>query len=97
MAEVFIAPIDALNVRSVRDLRKAGVVVVETADPERCSFIRSAEVISGDDMLWAALSALQVQGPYGNKGDAQREALAVRLFEIVNSKRQPSTAQQDAS
>jgi hypothetical protein len=87
MAEVFICPTGALTRQAVKDLRKAGICVVETDAPERCQFIRSSEVVSGDDMLWAALSALKVRGEYGNVGTTQRETLALRLFEIVNERR----------
>lgn len=91
MAEVFICRKGDLDARSMRDLRKAGVVVVESADPASCSFIRSSEVVSGSDMLFAALDALNVGAnePSFNsdRGGRQREALAKRLFAIVSDNR----------
>lgn len=90
MAEVFICPTGTVSPKSIRELRKAGVVVVETDDPSRCQFIRATEIVSSNDMLWAALSALNDKGEgwSSSKGEAQREALAKRLFEIVNAARQ---------
>lgn len=87
MAEVFICKKGAVDARGVADLRKAGVIVVQAETPERCTFIRSSEVVSSDDMLWAALSALKVQGNYGSEGKLQRETLALRLFDLVNEAR----------
>jgi len=86
MSEVFVCPTGALTQRSARDLRKAGVVVVETDDPGRCQFVRSGEIISHDDMLWATLKALQVADGY-HEGNKQREQLAIELFKIVDAKR----------
>lgn len=87
MAEVFICPKGAITQPSKVALRKAGIVVVEADDPDRCTFIRASEVLSADDMLWAALSALNVKDGFGSDGKAQREALAKRLFQIVDAKR----------
>lgn len=87
MAEVFIAVRGQLDERSKRDLRKAGVVVVEMDDLSQGQFVKSSEVISGDVMLWAALEALNLRGEYGNKGEAQRERLASNLFAVVDAQR----------
>jgi hypothetical protein len=84
MAEVFLCPTGALSRQSVRDLRKAGVVVVETDQPERCTFIRSTETISSTDMLWAAISALQVAPKYSDHGTAQREEFTRLLFTLID-------------
>lgn len=90
MAEVFIAPTGELSSRAISDLRKAGIVVVEAEHPERCTFIRSSEVVSGDDMLWAALDALGREG-HGKYGDdsakKQREQLAFNLLSVVAGER----------
>jgi hypothetical protein len=90
MAEVFVCPAGTVSKRSVADLRKVGVVVVESEAPERCLFIRSSETIKSDDMLWAVLSALNDKGEgwSSSNGQAQRNALAKRLFEIVDEARQ---------
>lgn len=77
-----------LDNRSKRDLRAAGVVVVEVDDPSKCQFIKANETINGDDMLWACLDALKTQGQYGSKGDVQRERLAFNLFRIVEEQRE---------
>jgi hypothetical protein len=89
MAEVFICAIGAVTPKSIRDLRKAGVVVVETSEPERCQFVRSGEVVSADDLLWAAMSALNNKG-YG--GGDQREAFAKRVYELVEAAHQTKVA-----
>jgi hypothetical protein len=83
MSEVFLCPTGQLSNVAKHDLRKAGIVVVEVEDPSRCQFIRSTEVISGDDMLWAAFKALNSQDTTGAK--AQREALARNLVKIVDA------------
>lgn len=82
MAEVFICPTGALTARTVRDLRKVGIVVVETDAPERCQFIRASMPVSADDMLWAALSALQeVQSTSAMQ---QREAFTKYVFQLMS-------------
>lgn len=86
MADVFICQTGSLTARSLRDLRKAGVVVAEADDPSHCQFVRAGEVVSGDDMLWAALSAMQQpDGKMGGDGSHTRERFAARLFELVNA------------
>lgn len=76
-----------LDNRSKRNLRAAGVVVVEVDDPAKCQFIRSTETIGADDLLWACLDALKFKDSYGNAGTSQRERLAANLFRIVADQR----------
>lgn len=92
MAELFVCPKGSIDLRSIDDLREAGVVVVEADDPDSCRFIRANEVVSTDDLLWAALSALQVKGEYSDKGAVQREAFAARVWAIVNQQREANKA-----
>ena len=87
MAEVFICKKGTVDARGIRDLRNAGVIVVQAETPERCTFIRSSEVVSSDDMLWAALAALKAKGQYSDLGVLQRETFALRLFDLVNEAR----------
>jgi hypothetical protein len=87
VSEVFLCKTGQLNAVGKHDLRKAGVVVVEVDDPASCQFIRSAEAVSGDDMLWAALDALRHDFGYGDHGAKQREQLAHNLFKIVAESR----------
>lgn len=88
MAEVFVCEKGSLTGPSKSQLRKAGVVVAEVDDITKCQFVRSSEVISHDDMLWAALEALRFEGKsYGDKGIPQRERLAVNLFKIADAAR----------
>ena len=87
MSEVFLCESGQLDDRSKRDLRKAGIVVVEVADPGKCQFIRSTEVIGQDDMLWATLDALNHVGGSYNKGEDQREQLARNLLTVVDASR----------
>jgi|HubBroStandDraft_6_1064221.scaffolds.fasta_scaffold00861_15 hypothetical protein len=88
MAEVFLCQSGQLTAASRREMKHAGIVVVEVADPAACQFIRATEVVSADDMLWAAIDALKVVGDHNNKGTEQRERLAVNLWKIVTAARQ---------
>ena len=72
MAEVFLCKTGALRQRAVRDLRKAGIVVVEADEPKDCQFIRSTEVVSGSAMLVAALTAMAKGSEYDKRSDIQR-------------------------
>jgi hypothetical protein len=85
VSEVFLCETGQLSAASKRDLKKAGIVVVEVEDPSRCQFIRATETISADDMLWAAIDALRVES--GNYGRDNRERLAHNLWVIVTDAR----------
>lgn len=85
MAEIFVCPFGSIDKASKSALRKAGVVVVETREPERCKFIRANQTLSADDMTWAALSALQFQT--GDSAVRQREEFARLVFQIVDANR----------
>jgi hypothetical protein len=85
MAEVFLCEKGQLTDPAKHDLRKAGIVVAEVNDVTRCQFIRASEVVTGDDMVWACLQALNRQD-YGN-GSGQREQLARNLLAIVDAAR----------
>jgi hypothetical protein len=90
MSEVFMAERGQLDDRSKRELRKAGVVVVEVEDLAKATFLRSSEVISGDDMLWAAMNALKKREKeaYGaSDGHTQRLRLAANLIGLVEASR----------
>jgi len=87
MSEVFLCAKGQLDPRSRRDLRAAGIVVVEVENPERCQFIRATETVSADDMLWAVLDAINVKSGYGSSGEGQRERLAMNLLRVVNDAR----------
>lgn len=92
MAEIFLCPKGQLDARARRDLRTAGVVVVEVEDPARCQLIRASETLSGGDMLWAALDALCHQEKYESTGAKQRERLAQNLLKLTNNARAPEQA-----
>ena len=83
MAELFICPTGAVSEKTVRELRKAGVIVVESEKPEECKFIRATTPVSSDDMLWAAVASLQGETGYG--ASKQRETFSMRVFEIINA------------
>lgn len=95
MSEVFLCKTGQLGQTARRDLRKAGVVVVEVEDPAACQFIRSTEVVSADDMLWAALDALSARGQYSKNGglntsadhETKMDRLARNLLHIVVEQR----------
>lgn len=84
MAEVFLCRTGQLTPASRRELKKAGIVVVEVEDPAACKFIRAGEVVSGDDLLWAALESLRHR-EYGHsgKGDWQRSRFLDNVAEVV--------------
>lgn len=97
MAEVFMCQRGQLDARSKRDLRAAGVVVVEVEDMTRAQFIKASEIVSADDMLWATLDALNhTPNGYGDDGAKQREQLAVNLLRIVTHRMRPTAIQQPA-
>ena len=86
MAEVFMCPVGALTTESREMLIQAGVVVVECDDPDRCRFVRAGEIVSSDDMLWAAVAALKAM-PEAHGAKVQREVFANNMFEIINAAR----------
>lgn len=90
MAEVFLCQTGQLTPTSRRDLKKAGVVVVEVEDPNACQFIKSSEVISHDDMLWACVDALNVEHSYSGKN---HERLAKNLLRIIMASRTPKAVE----
>jgi len=90
MAEVFLCKTGQITAVSRRELKRAGVVVVEVDDPAACQFIRSSALVSGDDMLHAACDALQqtYTAGYNAKGaDSQlhRERFALNLIELIEA------------
>lgn len=94
MAEVFMAVRGQLNERGKSDLRKAGIVVVEVDDLTQAQFIRSSEMVNGDDMLKAAMNALRhTPTEYGKStGASQRNKLAWNLINLVDSAHAPKVA-----
>ena len=88
MTEIFVAEIGQLTVGSKRQLRKAGVVVVEVKALTRCQFVRAATVLSGDELLWASVAALNVKGGYREEGQVQRNKFVENLTEIMKGKGQ---------
>lgn len=86
MADVFLCQTGQLTAASRRELKRAGIVVVEVEDPGACQFIRATETISHDDMLWACINALNSQqGDKTLSADKQREQLAKNLWSIINA------------
>lgn len=92
MAEVLLVPPGAIKAADRKVLRDAGVVVVETADPAACQFVRAGEVVSSNDMLWAAMDALRTDKGYGKTGEEQRMQLAVNIIGLVMDAREASDA-----
>lgn len=88
MSEVFLCANGQLSAKSRSELRKAGVIVVEVDDPSQCQFIRSTELVSGDEMLWAAMDALRRTFGNYDKGSQQREQFALNVWEIIDAARQ---------
>jgi hypothetical protein len=83
MAEVFLCQSGQLTAASRRELKRAGIVVVEVGDLAKCQFIRAGEIVSGTDMLWAAMDALRRDYGYGNEGRKQREQFTLNIFQLV--------------
>ena len=91
MAEIFLCQAGQLTAASRRELKRAGVVVVEVEDPAACQFVRSSETISHDDLLWAALEALRHR-EYGStgKGDWQRSRFTDNVGEVIMAEHERS-------
>jgi len=92
MAEVFLCATGQLTATARRELRKAGVVVVEVDDPSACQFIRSTETVPAESMVWAAVDALRRNYGYGNNqandtDHKHRERFVVNLFELIDASR----------
>jgi hypothetical protein len=87
VAEVFLCKKGQLTQTGKHDLRKAGVVVVEVDDPSACQFIKSSDLVSGDDMLWAAMDALKRNFGSYEKGEKQREQFALNMANLVSAAR----------
>ena len=75
MAEVFLCATGQLTAASRRELKRAGIVVVEVNDPSRCQFIRATEALSGGEMLHAACDALKrtYKEDYNSEGSASKK------------------------
>jgi hypothetical protein len=58
MAEIFMAETGQLKPMFRRALRDAGVVVVEVPDLTKCKLVQSTSPVPADDLLWAAVDAL---------------------------------------
>jgi hypothetical protein len=84
MTDVLIVPPNTVDTKSRRDLKRAGVIVIETSEPEKCRFLRAGEELSGSDLLWAALSALQSGGSYTGSNE-QRVAFTKLIFQLIDS------------
>lgn len=80
MSEIAILPVvpGSLSKADKAALRKAGVVVLEHADPSSLRLIRPTAELDSSDMLACAMKALQSsKGSSG--GDAQRIAFTNEL------------------
>jgi hypothetical protein len=90
MTEVFLCETGQLTAASRKALKAAGIIVAEVADLDRCRFVRAGEIISGDDLLWAALEALRHREYGGSgKGDWQRGRFADNVAAIMMAAHQP--------
>lgn len=85
MAEVFLCQTGQLTPASRRELKRAGVVVVEVDDPAACQFIRATEAVSADDMLWAAVHALKARDNLYDQGKLQRAQFAANIIALIES------------
>jgi len=83
VSEIFVAEVGQLTNPSKTALRRAGVAVVEVGDITKCQFMRASEVISGNDLSWAALAALNHDGGYGNTGGVQRRQFVENVAAVV--------------
>jgi hypothetical protein len=89
MSDVFLCRTGQLTPSSRRELKRAGVVVVEVEDPSACKFIRASDVVSGDDMLHAALKAMSRTYENDNYRVAQgvRSQFTLNLFDLIDAAR----------
>ena len=83
MAEVFLCETGQLTAASRRELRRAGIVVVEVDDPSRCQFIRAGESVSHSDMLWAAVDALKASTSSSSSDQAHQNRFARNIFTLI--------------
>lgn len=60
MAELLIVKPRTLNAVDKAALRKAGVIVVEAANPDEVRFIRAEQELAAGDLALAAMTALHV-------------------------------------
>lgn len=87
--EIFLCPVGAVNAATKKTLRGHGILVVESAEPERCSFLRATEVLTSNDLLWAALASMQGQpGDYDSHFEKVRSRFAVRVFSLIEAAHQ---------
>lgn len=90
MADVFLCRTGAIDAVSKRALKRAGVVVVEADNPADCQFIRASSLVSGDDMLWAAMDALKRNFGSYEKGSKHREQFAFNIVGLIEAARSAS-------
>jgi hypothetical protein len=60
VAELLIVKPRTLNAADKASLRKAGVIVVEAANPDEVRFIRAEQELAAGDLVMAAMRALHV-------------------------------------
>ena len=89
MADIFVCPPGTLKDRDKRALRAAGVIPIETERGDLCRFLRACESVSADDMLWAAVDALNKVGGKDSIGGFQRREFAANVLKVIVAGRQP--------
>ncbi len=85
MAEVFLCRSGQLTAASRRELKRAGIVVVEVEDPAGCQFIRAGETVSHSDMLLAAVDALKVTTSWPSGDQEHQNRFAQNLFKLIEA------------
>ena len=83
MSEILICPTGALKPKALKACEKAGIIVLETDTPERVTFIRAQQVVSSDDLFWAAMKALNADSY--SAGEKQRSEFAKLLFGLADA------------
>lgn len=87
MSEPCILPVlpGSLSQADRRELRKAGVIVIEHNDPGSIRFLRPTSELDASDMLHCAMQALNKQ--IGQSAEAQRETFTRLVAAAIAAKR----------
>lgn len=97
---IFICRRGSLADYSIVALQAVGIVVVEADNPDECRFFRASQEISGGDMLWAAMRALnsqpQPEGKNATSATLQREKMIEFMVTLLESQRQPKAKPEES-
>jgi hypothetical protein len=82
MSEVLVVETGVLTQASRKRILASDIILIEVTDASKVSFMRANEMMSSDDMTWAALKALAISDGY-NEGTKQRTAFVKNLEKVA--------------